>query len=655
MPACSPHQECVGGACAPRYSAVEWVAPTPAEGARVAMGGLQLGALLRLSPGRTANDPAELSYSAQRQGGAVQTGRLSRADAGYYVGGFAPSLGDGRYELVVRYEEASLSSMPRALVVDGTGPTFRVLVQGAPPRVNSGGLSEVDPQSGFGQAYRRDEVAVVKVSSADTDVNGSTVTLSVRGLGDGGVGGAWEAPLQVQVESGCGQAWCGSAQVELWRPEMKAFRGDFELLVRGRDEVGNEGVADGGIRVTRWKWARDFGAFNLKATPAIGRDGTVYVGLVGGGNTGALHAVSPSGAVKWSFDAGAVEASPAVGVPQDGGVDTVFVAATTSTGGVLYALNSQSGVQLEACPMPATSSSRASLAVATFAVGAEVLVGAVGVQNLTNTNRLVSIRPGAAAVPDRCIFGVPLTSDGSAAFPATVSMKGTSAFYGDESGNVLGYEFNGSWMSKPGWPVPANLFTRGLAVVGMDVVGGGGPGQGGGVFRIPFSGGAQPAWKYPMGPSSPAWSPAVGGGNEIYFANQTPLLTRVVLNGASALSTAATTGTVKGAPLIGADGAVYTASESGTLTAWTRSLEALWTVNSLGAVESSPALDCKRDGAGNKLAGPGVLYVASNNGRLHGFIVDSRGIDTQAPWPKYQHDPRNTGNADTPLSEFACP
>ena len=36
------------------------------------------------------------------------------------------------------------------------------------------------------------------------------------------------------------------------------------------------------------------------------------------------------------------------------------------------------------------------------------------------------------------------------------------------------------------------------------------------------------------------------------------------------------------------------------------------------------------------------------------LIVDSRGIDTTAAWPKYQHDPRNTGNADTPVSEFAC-
>jgi hypothetical protein len=37
------------------------------------------------------------------------------------------------------------------------------------------------------------------------------------------------------------------------------------------------------------------------------------------------------------------------------------------------------------------------------------------------------------------------------------------------------------------------------------------------------------------------------------------------------------------------------------------------------------------------------------------FIVDSRGIDTNAPWPKYQHDLRNTGNSTTPMVEFVCP
>ncbi|MBX5481033.1 MAG: hypothetical protein IRZ16_04165 [Myxococcaceae bacterium] len=79
-------------------------------------------------------------------------------------------------------------------------------------------------------------------------------------------------------------------------------------------------------------------------------------------------------------------------------------------------------------------------------------------------------------------------------------------------------------------------------------------------------------------------------------------------------------------------------------------------MDNLGDIEASPNIDCTRDSTGAALKGlPGVLYVGSNSGNLYAFVVDSRGIDTSAPWPKYQHDPRNTGNADTDLSEFACP
>jgi hypothetical protein len=50
---------------------------------------------------------------------------------------------------------------------------------------------------------------------------------------------------------------------------------------------------------------------------------------------------------------------------------------------------------------------------------------------------------------------------------------------------------------------------------------------------------------------------------------------------------------------------------------------------------------------------PGVLYAVTRGGRLYSLVVDSRGLDTSAPWPKYQHDARNTGNPSTPIS--SCP
>ena len=54
--------------------------------------------------------------------------------------------------------------------------------------------------------------------------------------------------------------------------------------------------------------------------------------------------------------------------------------------------------------------------------------------------------------------------------------------------------------------------------------------------------------------------------------------------------------------------------------------------------------------AGGVNPGPGTLYVVGNgSGAVYAIIVDSRGLDVSAPWPKFQHDTRNTGNIDTPV------
>jgi len=49
----------------------------------------------------------------------------------------------------------------------------------------------------------------------------------------------------------------------------------------------------------------------------------------------------------------------------------------------------------------------------------------------------------------------------------------------------------------------------------------------------------------------------------------------------------------------------------------------------------------------------GSLYVGSLSGNMFAVVVDSPGLDSTAPWPKYQHDVRNTGNPTTPIQ--SCP
>ena len=67
------------------------------------------------------------------------------------------------------------------------------------------------------------------------------------------------------------------------------------------------------------------------------------------------------------------------------------------------------------------------------------------------------------------------------------------------------------------------------------------------------------------------------------------------------------------------------------------------------SVRASPTLDCSR----TLQATSGVIYIATEAGWLVSYIVDARGLDSTATWPKYARDARNSGNIDGPA--IACP
>jgi hypothetical protein len=292
-----------------------------------------------------------------------------------------------------------------------------------------------------------------------------------------------------------------------------------------------------------------------------------------------------------------------------------------------------------------------------------VIESAVAVLNpgAASQKRIVALRPDGGSfggIPETCIaspFGVPSIASSSA-----VIVNGGNFYYGDAQAKLQAYVLSeGVWSQKSGgWPV--NLFpyvSTAPTLVSSKVVGAAGAAGVGELYAINEAN-AQVAWTLAL--SAEAQNPSLGATARVLVGTGDGLLNAVPVGGdGGTLLTRQASDVVRGAPVHGQGDLIYAADLSGEVYAWRGgALSPEWVLNNpkVGSVQGSPTLDCSRDSLGTAVAGrPGVLYVGSTNGHLFAFIVDSRGIDTSAPWPKYQHDPRNTGNAQTPLSQFSCP
>ncbi|MET0402081.1 MAG: hypothetical protein ABW123_06730 [Cystobacter sp.] len=192
-----------------------------------------------------------------------------------------------------------------------------------------------------------------------------------------------------------------------------------------------------------------------------------------------------------------------------------------------------------------------------------------------------------------------------------------------------------------------------MAVADGRIFGGSNDGSVSKVFAAPLDGSADPTGVLT---SSPAWNVSIGGTPSEWVVgldNNKLLASDLVGGGTRSIDTPSEI--IKGAPVWGTGGYVYTASSVSGLVQARRPLESVeWQFNVGSPIEASMNLDCSRAADGAVLPGvPGVLYAAAQDGKVFALIVDSSGLDATAPWPKYQHDSRNTGNRETPIT--SCP
>jgi len=436
--------------------------------------------------------------------------------------------------------------------------------------------------------------------------------------------------------------------------------------VEGEDEARNRGSSTAGLNVTRWKWAYE-GLGNIAGTPAVGSLGTVYIGTSTSTGAGKLVALNPDGSRKWETPIGDVSGSLAVGA-FNAGDEHVYAASRTTTAQFLSALRGSDGAEKARCTYSSATEVPGALAVGMTPAQLGATETGVGIYS-GNTVRLVGVRPDAT-FSDRCIE-VSGTSQG-AILPSTpgsaLVMKDQNIFYAGFSGTagprMTSYDLaTFSNAPRPGWPQGTGSLTRGIALVGDKLYAGAGNNDNpelGSLFSVPTTGGAiSPV--YPGTASSRVFNLAIGAGDVAYFGAETATSEELVslrLGVPDSPTRVAGADTLRAAPALGKNDRLYTLNTQGRISAWAAStLGPLWNVDlqlDLSTKDTSPTLDCRRDAGGAGVAGAstGTLYFAGTT-KLYAFIVDSPGLDTNAPWPKYQHDVRNTGNPATPVTN--CP
>ncbi len=642
---CEPWQGCVadldGGHCDDLGLSISWTDPTVGQ----QFGPRSFASVpLRLTATRGDGGAFAADVPYWIDGGA--TGVLSK-QAAEWTGSLDAGATSGNRTVTAGWPGGPTAA--RSFEVVLSAPVVTLIVEPPPNRAAQ------DQDSDGVRRWKKSESALLRLESNRPLVPSSVVfsQSDVTRVGDAAC-------------SACGNVACLCFAMDLRTQALGSGVGLVAASVAsGEDTLGNTFAVVGPVNVpvTRLKWARDM-APALSVSPlavALKSSGVVVSGAKLG-NGSALWNVTPDGGATnaWSSVSDTVTAGPLVGAQED-----IYVA--TSSGAQALLVKNPGASQAIRCGV----------------VSSATYDGDLALRAPGPTEVVYAVRSDGVLAPAQgsCVASViDDGNSGSLAGRPTVAIQSDDVFVaGAGSAPVWKFLATAANPSPRGWVTTTTLFPANLFLIGAGIAGGGGGPTVGGVFGFVNPGGSLDGGI--TATATPGTSPggaAVVGGTPanavVYYGDNGGRVRRVNIAGGAAVTFASPASSAAipsvrfsdRAPLLGAGGHVYVIGSDGVLRVLNATtLVEEWNWSGLFPASAPPSaisqLNLDIDRSVPIPCGPsqpGVLYVASTAAgvtKLVALLVDSPGLDRQAPWPRYQHNPANTGNSATGLTLWTCP
>jgi outer membrane protein assembly factor BamB/subtilisin family serine protease len=343
----------------------------------------------------------------------------------------------------------------------------------------------------------------------------------------------------------------------------------------------------------------------MTGTPAVGGDGSVYVGST----DGHLYAFSSSGSYRWRNKVGKIgDSAPAIGT--DG---TIYVG---STDGKLHAVSSNGNLRWTAT-------------VGSTAYGSTPAIAEDGTIYFRDDTTLYAYTSGGGRKWSRTLSGVTYSSP-VVATDGTVYVGAVGRFYAftPDGNQKWTLNTNGDIFSSPAIGSDGSIYFATLSSAN----------QSGRVYAVTPAGAVR--WNISVGSGREiSSSPVLGPDGTLYFASYDEHLYAVSSSGSVRWSYRMGDETRASSPAVDSAGRVYIGSYDGSVHVVTTGGALVRKLPTAGRIRSSMTL------------ANGRLYFSSQDAKLYAFAA---GQPADSPWPQFQRVAENHGRAGAttgPLEE----